>query len=101
MCPLWPQAHPPLRLLLPVYVPLFPMQIGSCTHQMGQVAIVSLQNSVPKVIECFNVESRILCMVYVPVQGGRPQPCTALDPEPAAATTSNIPTVCLGTEEGR
>ncbi|XP_058515812.1 rho guanine nucleotide exchange factor 10 isoform X2 [Ochotona princeps] len=74
--------------------------IGSCTHQMGQVAIVSLQNSVPKVIECFNVESRILCMVYVPVQGGWPQSGTALDSEPTAATASNVPTVCLGTEEG-
>uniref|UniRef100_A0A4W3J561 Rho guanine nucleotide exchange factor 10 n=1 Tax=Callorhinchus milii TaxID=7868 RepID=A0A4W3J561_CALMI len=40
--------------------------IGSCTNQMGQITIVTLHNSNPKVIECFNVESRILSMVYVP-----------------------------------
>lgn len=74
--------------------------IGSCTQQMGQIAIVSFQNTAPKVIECFNVESRILCMVYVPVQSNHVQPSTAPDPEPAAPRASDVPTVCLGTEEG-
>ncbi|XP_042790082.1 rho guanine nucleotide exchange factor 10 isoform X6 [Panthera leo] len=59
--------------------------IGSCTSQMGQIAIVSFQSSSPKVIECFNVESRTLCMVFIPA-------------EPGAAP--GVPTICLGTEEG-
>ena len=67
-------------------------QVGSCTSQMGQVAIVSLHGSSPKVIECFNVESRILCMVHVPAQRS---------PEPSPAAELGVPTVCLGTEEGR
>ncbi|XP_069903340.1 rho guanine nucleotide exchange factor 10 isoform X2 [Oryctolagus cuniculus] len=74
--------------------------IGSCTQQMGQIAIVSFQNTAPKVIECFNVESRILCMVYVPVRSNHTQPSTAPDPEPAAPRAADVPTVCLGTEEG-
>ncbi|XP_055017158.1 rho guanine nucleotide exchange factor 10, partial [Boleophthalmus pectinirostris] len=39
--------------------------VASCTNQMGQIAIVAMQNSSPKVTECFNVESRILCMAYI------------------------------------
>ncbi|XP_059941722.1 rho guanine nucleotide exchange factor 10 isoform X2 [Mesoplodon densirostris] len=68
--------------------------IGSCTSQMGQIAIVSFQNSCPKVIECFNVESRVLCMVYVPAEH-RPR-----EPESMGGRVLDVPTVCLGTEEG-
>ncbi|XP_004869627.1 rho guanine nucleotide exchange factor 10 isoform X3 [Heterocephalus glaber] len=74
--------------------------IGSCSSQMGQIAIISFQNSSPKVIECFNVESRILCMVYVPVQEQHREPSAASDPEPLTTRTSDVPTICLGTEEG-
>ncbi|XP_037584652.1 rho guanine nucleotide exchange factor 10 isoform X3 [Cebus imitator] len=73
--------------------------IGSCTHQMGQIAIVSFQNSTPKVIECFNVESRILCMLYIPVEEKRREPRAPLDPE-TSATRASVPTICVGTEEG-
>ncbi|XP_045667156.1 rho guanine nucleotide exchange factor 10 isoform X2 [Ursus americanus] len=69
--------------------------IGSCTSQMGQIAIVSFQNSNPKVIECFNVESRILCMVFIPAEERH------VDPEtPAGRAPGGVPTICLGTEEG-
>ncbi|XP_068388048.1 rho guanine nucleotide exchange factor 10 isoform X5 [Eschrichtius robustus] len=68
--------------------------IGSCTSQMGQIAIVSFQNSSPKVIECFNVESRVLCMVYVPAED-RPR-----EPESTGGRVLGVPTICLGTEEG-
>lgn len=68
---------------------------------MGQIAIISFHNSCPKVIECFNVESRVLCMVYVPVQEQHHEPSTASNPEPAATCVSDVPTICLGTEEGR
>ncbi|KAM5264627.1 rho guanine nucleotide exchange factor 10 [Ctenodactylus gundi] len=74
--------------------------IGSCSRQMGQIAIVSFQNSNPKVIECFNVESRILCMAHVPVVGQPQEPLTACSPEPAASRAADVPTICLGTEEG-
>uniref|UniRef100_A0A2K6Q5W7 Rho guanine nucleotide exchange factor 10 n=1 Tax=Rhinopithecus roxellana TaxID=61622 RepID=A0A2K6Q5W7_RHIRO len=74
--------------------------IGSCTHQMGQIAIVSFQNSTPKVIECFNVESRILCMLYIPVEEKRREPGAPLDPETSAVRASEVPTICVGTEEG-
>lgn len=63
---------------------------------MAQIAIVAMQNSSPKVTECFNVESRILCMTYVPADEsledgpGNPQ-----------AQTLHTPTVCVGMEEGR
>ncbi|KAJ7422578.1 Rho guanine nucleotide exchange factor 10 [Pitangus sulphuratus] len=73
--------------------------IGSCTNQMGQIAIVSFQNSSPKVIECFNVESRILCMVYIPEEEKLKEQNKALDSE-ILAKTSNVPTICLGMEEG-
>lgn len=75
--------------------------IGSCSDQMGQVAIVSFQSSNPKVIECFNVESRILCMVYIPAEEPKPQESgEAVDPEATASRASHVPTICLGTEEG-
>uniref|UniRef100_A0A2I3G851 Rho guanine nucleotide exchange factor 10 n=1 Tax=Nomascus leucogenys TaxID=61853 RepID=A0A2I3G851_NOMLE len=74
--------------------------IGSCTHQMGQIAIVSFQNSTPKVIECFNVESRILCMLYIPVEEKRREPGAPPDPETPAVRASDVPTICVGTEEG-
>lgn len=68
---------------------------------MGQIAIVSLQNSNSKVIECFNVESRVLCMVHVPAEGDGQEPSAPAGPEAAARRTPGVPTVCLGTEEGR
>ncbi|XP_069320712.1 rho guanine nucleotide exchange factor 10 isoform X2 [Eulemur rufifrons] len=74
--------------------------IGSCTHQMGQIAIVSFQNSSPKVIECFNVESRILCMVYIPVDEKLREPSAASDPETSTARACGAPTICVGAEEG-
>ncbi|XP_006882968.1 PREDICTED: rho guanine nucleotide exchange factor 10 [Elephantulus edwardii] len=74
--------------------------IGSCTNQMGQIAIVSFQNSSPKVIECFNVESRILCMVYIPVEEKHKEPNAASDSEAGVVRASDVPTICLGTEEG-
>nr|XP_009675749.1 PREDICTED: rho guanine nucleotide exchange factor 10 isoform X5 [Struthio camelus australis] len=74
--------------------------IGSCTNQMGQIAIVSFQNSSPKVIECFNVESRILCMVYIPEEEKPKQLNMALNSENVLTKASNVPTICLGMEEG-
>nr|XP_033794021.1 rho guanine nucleotide exchange factor 10 isoform X2 [Geotrypetes seraphini] len=74
--------------------------IGSCTNQMGQIAIVSLQNCSPKVIECFNVESRILCMVYIPEDEKQRELNDAPDSENEAPKVSDIPTICLGMEEG-
>ncbi|XP_043840969.1 rho guanine nucleotide exchange factor 10 isoform X4 [Dromiciops gliroides] len=74
--------------------------IGSCTNQMGQIAIISFQHSSPKVIECFNVESRILCMVYIPVDEKHKESNVTSDSETVAGKTSDVPTICLGTEEG-
>ncbi|XP_062428954.1 rho guanine nucleotide exchange factor 10 isoform X3 [Rhea pennata] len=74
--------------------------IGSCTNQMGQIAIVSFQNSSPKVIECFNVESRILCMVYIPEEEKPKQLNMAPETENVLTKASNVPTICLGMEEG-
>ncbi|KAM7111538.1 rho guanine nucleotide exchange factor 10-like isoform 4-T4 [Molossus nigricans] len=73
--------------------------IGSCASQMGQIAIISLHNSNPKVTECFNVESRILCMVHTPAEWS-PEPSPATEPGAAAGGALGVPTVCLGTEEG-
>ncbi|XP_041703382.1 rho guanine nucleotide exchange factor 10 isoform X2 [Coregonus clupeaformis] len=76
--------------------------VASCTNQMGQIAIVAMQNSSPKVTECFNVESRILCMAYVPMEQ-RTQENGEGNPEnkhSSAGKTSDTPTVCLGMEEG-
>ncbi|XP_064810098.1 rho guanine nucleotide exchange factor 10-like isoform X2 [Oncorhynchus masou masou] len=76
--------------------------VASCTNQMGQIAIVAMQNSSPKVTECFNVESRILCMAYVPTEQstqenrmGNPENNLSL-----VGKASDNPTVCLGMEEG-
>uniref|UniRef100_A0A8C7TNN7 Rho guanine nucleotide exchange factor 10 n=1 Tax=Oncorhynchus mykiss TaxID=8022 RepID=A0A8C7TNN7_ONCMY len=76
--------------------------VASCTNQMGQIAIVAMQNSSPKVTECFNVESRILCMAYVPMEQstqenrmGNPENNLSL-----VGKASDNPTVCLGMEEG-
>nr|XP_028578225.1 rho guanine nucleotide exchange factor 10 isoform X3 [Podarcis muralis]XP_028578226.1 rho guanine nucleotide exchange factor 10 isoform X3 [Podarcis muralis]XP_028578227.1 rho guanine nucleotide exchange factor 10 isoform X3 [Podarcis muralis] len=74
--------------------------IGSCTNQMGQIAIVSFQNSSPKVIECFNVESRILCMVYIPEDEKRKASNMPSEPEDTPTKPSSVPTICLGMEEG-
>uniref|UniRef100_A0A8C6Q0M8 Rho guanine nucleotide exchange factor 10 n=1 Tax=Nothobranchius furzeri TaxID=105023 RepID=A0A8C6Q0M8_NOTFU len=75
--------------------------VASCANQMGQVAIVAMQSSNPKVTECFNVESRILCMAYVPTEqleeNGEKVPENNHAP-PARA--SDTPSVCLGMEEG-
>ncbi|XP_059838010.1 rho guanine nucleotide exchange factor 10 isoform X7 [Hypanus sabinus] len=68
--------------------------IGSCTNQMGQITIIALHNSNPKVIECFNVESRILAMAYVPEED-KPG-----DPKGTNTKMTEGPTICLGTEEG-
>ncbi|XP_065822603.1 rho guanine nucleotide exchange factor 10 isoform X2 [Labrus bergylta] len=75
--------------------------VASCTNQMGQLAIVAMQNSSPKVTECFNVESRILCMAYVPAE--QPQENGEKGPDNNHILTtraSDTPSVCLGMEEG-
>uniref|UniRef100_A0A3P9LNY5 Rho guanine nucleotide exchange factor 10 n=1 Tax=Oryzias latipes TaxID=8090 RepID=A0A3P9LNY5_ORYLA len=69
--------------------------VASCTNQMGQIAIVAMQNSSPKVTECFNVESRILCMAYVPAEQTQEN-----DGDDNRATARDAPSVCLGMEEG-
>ncbi|XP_072546143.1 rho guanine nucleotide exchange factor 10 isoform X2 [Salminus brasiliensis] len=73
--------------------------VASCTNQMGQIAIVAMQNSSPKVTECFNVESRILCMTYVPLhealEDGEGNPEHRAQPR-----VVDTPTVCVGMEEG-
>ncbi|XP_076017780.1 rho guanine nucleotide exchange factor 10 isoform X2 [Genypterus blacodes] len=75
--------------------------VASCTNQMGQIAIVAMQNSSPKVTECFNVESRILCMAFVPSELLQENGETASDNNPAPSGKSpDTPTVCLGMEEG-
>ncbi|XP_073075341.1 rho guanine nucleotide exchange factor 10 isoform X2 [Manis javanica] len=74
--------------------------IGSCTSQMGQISIVSFQSGNPKVIECFNVESRILCMVHVPSELSPGEPGAPSEPTAAAMRARGVPTICLGTEEG-
>uniref|UniRef100_A0A671XN12 Rho guanine nucleotide exchange factor 10 n=1 Tax=Sparus aurata TaxID=8175 RepID=A0A671XN12_SPAAU len=75
--------------------------VASCTNQMGQISIVAMQNSSPKVTECFNVESRILCMAYVPAEqpqeNGEKLP---INNHVHAAKASDSPSVCLGMEEG-
>uniref|UniRef100_A0A3Q4GPN4 Rho guanine nucleotide exchange factor 10 n=1 Tax=Neolamprologus brichardi TaxID=32507 RepID=A0A3Q4GPN4_NEOBR len=75
--------------------------VASCTNQMGQIAIVAMQNSSPKVTECFNVESRILCMAYVPAEqreeNGENVPD---DNQVSSGKASDTPSVCLGMEEG-
>ncbi|XP_051579459.1 rho guanine nucleotide exchange factor 10-like isoform X2 [Myxocyprinus asiaticus] len=70
--------------------------VASCTNHMGQVSIVALQNSSPKVTECFNVESRILCMTYVPLH----EPLENGQGNSEDQKANDTPTVCLGMEEG-
>lgn len=69
---------------------------------MGQIAIVSFQNSSPKLIECFNVESRILCIVYIP-EDEKSKESNNMFPESGDMATKplSVPTICLGMEEGR
>uniref|UniRef100_A0A8C5MSU0 Rho guanine nucleotide exchange factor 10 n=1 Tax=Leptobrachium leishanense TaxID=445787 RepID=A0A8C5MSU0_9ANUR len=74
--------------------------IGSCTNQMGQISVVSLHNHSPKVLECFNVESRILCMVYIPEEDKQRQLNGVPDSEYVASRAPDVPTICLGMEEG-
>ncbi|RXM27130.1 Rho guanine nucleotide exchange factor 10 [Acipenser ruthenus] len=74
--------------------------VASCTNQMGQISIVTLHNSNPKVTECFNVESRIVCMVHIINEDKQEVPETCPDPEPAAGKATDSPTICLGMEEG-
>ncbi|XP_047467973.1 rho guanine nucleotide exchange factor 10 isoform X2 [Mugil cephalus] len=71
--------------------------VASCTNQMGQIAIVAMQNSSPKVTECFNVESRILCMAFVP---SGPLQENGESSHAALAKASDTPSVCLGMEDG-
>jgi len=68
---------------------------------MGQISIVAMQSSSPKVTECFNVESRILCMAYVPAELPRENGENIAENNHAAAKASDSPSVCLGMEEGR
>lgn len=65
---------------------------------MGQIAIVAMQNSSPKVTECFNVESRILCMAFVPSEQHQEN---GENNHAALAKACDTPSVCLGMEEGR
>ncbi|XP_063039605.1 rho guanine nucleotide exchange factor 10 isoform X2 [Engraulis encrasicolus] len=77
--------------------------VASCTNQMGQIAIVAMQNSSPKVTECFNVESRILCMAYVPMEEGMANgqaEGSGSDADSQQGKSSLTPTICLGMEEG-
>uniref|UniRef100_A0A5S6N1Y9 Rho guanine nucleotide exchange factor 10 n=1 Tax=Xenopus tropicalis TaxID=8364 RepID=A0A5S6N1Y9_XENTR len=74
--------------------------IGSCTNQMGQISVLSLHNRSPKVLECFNVESRILCMVYIPEEAKQKQLSDAPDLENGSSQVPDVPTICLGMEEG-
>lgn len=76
-------------------------QVASCTNQMGQISIVAMQNSSPKVTECFNVESRILCMAYVPTEEGLANGVGGSDGDPQPGKNTHTPTICLGMEEGR
>lgn len=82
--------------------PINLLQVASCTNQMAQISIVAMQNSSPKVTECFNVESRILCMAYVPVE--QPQENgekTSEDDHVPSPKAGDTPSICLGMEEGR
>ncbi|XP_077476533.1 rho guanine nucleotide exchange factor 10 isoform X1 [Stigmatopora argus] len=72
--------------------------VASCTNQMGQIAIVALQSCSPKVTECFNVESRILCMAYVPAEENDDK--VQENKQVLLSKASVTPTVCLGMEEG-
>uniref|UniRef100_A0A8C4RF60 Rho guanine nucleotide exchange factor 10 n=1 Tax=Erpetoichthys calabaricus TaxID=27687 RepID=A0A8C4RF60_ERPCA len=74
--------------------------IASCTNQMGQISILTLQSSSHKVVECFNVESRILCMVYVSHEDEQEDWEAFPEGDASSRMVSNSPTICLGMEEG-
>ncbi|XP_029349494.1 rho guanine nucleotide exchange factor 10 isoform X3 [Echeneis naucrates] len=75
--------------------------VASCTNQMGQIAIVAMQNSSPKVTECFNVESRILCMAYIPAeQHSENGELVSENNHVPPVKANDTPSVCLGMEEG-
>ncbi|CAJ1073862.1 rho guanine nucleotide exchange factor 10 isoform X2 [Xyrichtys novacula] len=75
--------------------------VASCTNQMGQISIVAMQNSSPKVTECFNVESRILCMAYVSAEQPEENGEKVTENNHVSSTkASETPSVCLGMEEG-
>ncbi|XP_019725815.1 rho guanine nucleotide exchange factor 10 [Hippocampus comes] len=76
--------------------------VASCTNQMGQIAIVAMQSCSPKVTECFNVESRILCMAYVPAEEPQENDESQVQQnnQVLLSKASVTPTVCLGMEEG-
>ncbi|XP_061551601.1 rho guanine nucleotide exchange factor 10 isoform X1 [Phycodurus eques] len=75
--------------------------VASCTNQMGQIAIVAMQSCSPKVTECFNVESRILCMAYVPAEEPQENDDKVQENNQISLTKNSFtPTVCLGMEEG-
>ncbi|XP_077394922.1 rho guanine nucleotide exchange factor 10 isoform X2 [Festucalex cinctus] len=75
--------------------------VASCTNQMGQIAIVAMQSCSPKVTECFNVESRILCMAYVPSEEFPESDDQVQQSNQILLSKASVtPTVCLGMEEG-
>ncbi|KAM3594957.1 uncharacterized protein V6R79_015932 [Siganus canaliculatus] len=75
--------------------------VASCTNQMGQISIVTMQNASPKVTECFNVESRILCMAYVPAEQSLENGEKVHENNHVPTVrASDTPSVCLGMEEG-
>ncbi|XP_057715226.1 rho guanine nucleotide exchange factor 10 isoform X2 [Corythoichthys intestinalis] len=75
--------------------------VASCTNQMGQIAIVALQSCSPKVTECFNVESRILCMAYIPAEEPQENDDKVQENNQVLLSKASFtPTVCLGMEEG-
>ncbi|XP_018588130.2 rho guanine nucleotide exchange factor 10 isoform X2 [Scleropages formosus] len=74
--------------------------VASCTNQMGQISVVALQNSTPKVTECFNVESRILCMAHVPPVVTPEDKEGVAETETSSGKGGDTPTVCLGMEDG-
>ncbi|XP_077411447.1 rho guanine nucleotide exchange factor 10 isoform X2 [Vanacampus margaritifer] len=75
--------------------------VASCTNQMGQIAIVAMQSCSPKVTECFNVESRILCMAYVPSEEFPENDDKVQQNDQILLSKASVtPTVCLGMEEG-
>ncbi|KAG2468001.1 ARHGA factor, partial [Polypterus senegalus] len=95
------QKHPLLVRYMPVVMSkLQEFKIASCTNQMGQISILTLQSSSHKVVECFNVESRILCMVYVSHEDEQEDWEAFPEGDASPRMVSNSPTICLGMEEG-
>uniref|UniRef100_A0A8C9RDY0 Rho guanine nucleotide exchange factor 10 n=1 Tax=Scleropages formosus TaxID=113540 RepID=A0A8C9RDY0_SCLFO len=105
----WPGGYAPLPgldsysriiILFQTCVHFTSMQVASCTNQMGQISVVALQNSTPKVTECFNVESRILCMAHVPPVVTPEDKEGVAETETSSGKGGDTPTVCLGMEDG-